>query len=286
MKDSLVSVVIPCYNASEFISDTLKSILSQQKAAFEIIVVNDGSTDDSEQKIHSFSDSRLRYLKQANKGVSSARNLGLLKSTGEYIIFFDADDLMSDNFIHSRSSELISSDLDFISGPVKKFGSTENNFEMYRGTSDNLASEILLYDRSVITCPSNYIFKTAFLRKHHLQFDLELTSTADRYFLLRSGLYGKSNCIDNCSPLLYRFSENSMSNRLTKKLVLDNEKYYELMQKNGLLPQIIRNKSLFLGYYILSGANYKIKNWPHALKYGLKALAIDPLAFIKKVLAS
>ena len=89
MKEYLVSIIIPFYNAEKFISETLRSVLSQSNVLFEIIAVDDGSTDLSKVIIESFKDDRIQYYFQENKGVSSARNAGLSYAKGEYVIFFE-----------------------------------------------------------------------------------------------------------------------------------------------------------------------------------------------------
>lgn len=283
MATDLISVIIPCFNVSEFISDTLNSVLSQQNVDIEIIIINDGSNDDTEQKIKSISDRRIKYFYQPNSGVSSARNNGFDKSTGKYVVFFDADDIMTEDFLYSRLINI--GDYDFICGQVRKFTNQSSiNPELYRGTSSNLISEILLYDPQVITCPSNYLFKSNFIKQHALKFNTGLSSTADRYFLLECVVNGKSEYSSKCSELLYRVNENSMSHLLTKKLVNDNALYYEMIIKNSLIPSEIKVKSLFLGYYILSGANFKVKNIFGSLKYGFIAFFMSPTFFIKKLL--
>lgn len=86
------SIIIPLYNKESFIENTLKSIFSQTFTDYEIIVVNDGSTDKSEAIVLKFSDKRIRFYNQKNQGVSSARNFGIKKSKGDFIAFLDADD--------------------------------------------------------------------------------------------------------------------------------------------------------------------------------------------------
>ena len=88
----LFSIVIPVYNKHKHIAATLRSVFAQTFADFEVIVINDGSTDDSESEVLQFDDSRLVYVKTENRGVSQARNLGIEKATGDYIAFLDADD--------------------------------------------------------------------------------------------------------------------------------------------------------------------------------------------------
>jgi glycosyltransferase involved in cell wall biosynthesis len=89
---SLVSVVIPAYNASAFIAETVESALGQTHTRLEIIVVDDGSTDDTEESIQPYL-ARVRYIRQRNAGEGAARNTGLRAATGDYIAFLDADDL-------------------------------------------------------------------------------------------------------------------------------------------------------------------------------------------------
>ncbi|MEZ5949631.1 MAG: glycosyltransferase family A protein [Planctomycetaceae bacterium] len=92
---SLVSVVIPTFNRARFIGETLESALSQTWKALEVIVVDDGSTDDTRQIVEEFAarDERVRYFHQANQGVSAARNHAIAQAQGEYVAFLDSDDL-------------------------------------------------------------------------------------------------------------------------------------------------------------------------------------------------
>lgn len=87
---NLVSVIIPCYNQARFLSEAIESVLAQTYKNFEIIVIDDGSTDNTRQIVEQYEE--VRYLRQENQGVASARNLGLRLSKGEYLVFLDADD--------------------------------------------------------------------------------------------------------------------------------------------------------------------------------------------------
>ena len=91
MKTPVVSVVIPTYNCGRYIEEAVNSVLSQTYRSLEIIVVDDGSTDDTAGRLEKYTD-RIRFVSQKNSGPSRARNVGMELSTGEYIAFLDADD--------------------------------------------------------------------------------------------------------------------------------------------------------------------------------------------------
>lgn len=94
--DKLVSVVIPIYNGEKYLDRCISSIVDQSYQNFELILVNDGSTDQSETKCNCWlnKDDRIRYYRQNNTGVSSARNYGMDHATGEFVLFVDADDYL------------------------------------------------------------------------------------------------------------------------------------------------------------------------------------------------
>lgn len=89
----MFSIVIPLYNKEQSVTNTLQSVLSQTFTEFEVVIVNDGSTDNSVEKVEGFNDPRIRLIHQANAGVSAARNKGIEEAKFEWIAFIDADDL-------------------------------------------------------------------------------------------------------------------------------------------------------------------------------------------------
>lgn len=97
MNNILISVIIPVYNSEKYLKQCLDSVINQTYNNLEIIVVNDGSTDKSLEIIKSYKDSRIKLINKENGGVSSARNVGLKEATGEYIMFVDSDDYLTNN---------------------------------------------------------------------------------------------------------------------------------------------------------------------------------------------
>jgi glycosyltransferase involved in cell wall biosynthesis len=101
-----VSVIIPTYNRGYIVKDAINSILTQAMDDFEILVVDDGSTDDTRQVVDAIADERIKYIHKKNGGVSSARNLGIARATGTYIAFLDSDDIWPACFLEATSDAL------------------------------------------------------------------------------------------------------------------------------------------------------------------------------------
>ena len=89
-----VSIIMPCYNAARFIGEAVASVIDQTEVSWELLVVDDGSTDGSGDVVRRIADPRVRLISQENAGVSAARNAGLSESRGEFVAFLDADDRM------------------------------------------------------------------------------------------------------------------------------------------------------------------------------------------------
>ncbi len=100
MTNSLISIIIPLYNKCAYIGRAITSVLIQ-KYDFELLIIDDGSTDDSYEEVQKFSDHRINVLKQENAGVSAARNNGISKAKGELVAFLDADDEWLPHFLES-----------------------------------------------------------------------------------------------------------------------------------------------------------------------------------------
>ncbi len=97
----MISVVIPLYNKENLIGNTIQTVLNQTYQDFEIVVINDGSTDNSFAEVEKINDSRIRLINQKNAGVSAARNRGIQEAEGEYLAFLDADDKWHPDYLES-----------------------------------------------------------------------------------------------------------------------------------------------------------------------------------------
>lgn len=124
--DRLVSVVVPVYNAETYLDRCLDSILAQTYKNIEVILINDGSSDRSEEicKAYSLKDSRCSYYFQSNAGPDYARKSGVLRAKGEYITFVDADDYVEKNMIECFMRHMAENDYDMVTSYITRFDDT------------------------------------------------------------------------------------------------------------------------------------------------------------------
>jgi glycosyltransferase involved in cell wall biosynthesis len=281
----LVTIIVPCYNAESFIAATVESVLQQSHPHIELICINDGSTDTTEKEILKFSDPRIRYISKANTGVSDTRNMGFRMSNGKYIVYLDADDILSEHFLQKRVDFLEQNrDIGFCCSEVIKID--ENGKIMadtkWIGAHSNILLEVLSYNLKIITCPSNYLFRKDILEKHSIAFDTELSSSADRFFLIELSNVSKCGLVDD-AYLYYRMHPSSMSHKLTLNLLRDNFFFKKKILSLSYIPSDLKKEFCFKTNYILAGSYYKLKKAGPFLMYSLKAFYFNPAGFLKQL---
>lgn len=144
-----VSVIVPVYNVEEYIEECILSILNQTLKDIEIIIIDDGSTDSSLEKVRVFNDSRIKIICQKNSGLSSARNKGIEAAKGEYILFIDSDDFISRTSLEDMYNLAISNNSDIVVGNANKYFS-ENNIEPIYRDKDEFFKRTLLSDELIV----------------------------------------------------------------------------------------------------------------------------------------
>ena len=229
----MVSIIIPAYNAHNFLRATLMSIQAQSVSDWEVIVWDDGSSPPLESIVKSFSEPRFSYFYAFNSGVSASRNQGFEKSKGEYIVFFDSDDLMGPDFLSSRVNKLNSSaDIDFVCADALVMDESGNTGEKWLvPVCENLVKDILHYELPYcekISCPSNYLFRRKVIED--IKFDVTLQSSADRLFLLDLSANYQGLDLGRKGILYYRRSANSMSAKKDISFYQDNYRYFKLVR--------------------------------------------------------
>ena len=123
MNNELISIIVPIYNTEKYLRQCLDSIINQTYTNFEVLLVNDGSTDSSGMICQEYveNDSRFRYFEKENGGVSSARNLGLECSGGAYITFIDSDDWVESNHLEALLKGIKENNTDIAVSKHKSF---------------------------------------------------------------------------------------------------------------------------------------------------------------------
>ena len=140
-----ISIVIPAYNQAEYLEDCVESAYSQTMPAHEIIIINDGSTDNTAEIAERYRfaqfpgiESPVKVIHQVNKGLPSARNTGIMNATGDYIWFLDSDDKLMENAIERMTQEMIKVNADIYAPSFKEFGKSDREVILGGFTMDDL----------------------------------------------------------------------------------------------------------------------------------------------------
>ncbi|MCD9508246.1 glycosyltransferase family 2 protein [Photobacterium phosphoreum] len=167
----ILSIIIPVYNVELYLDECLKSVFEQVTDEVEVIIINDGSTDNSETIVKNYqSKYKFKYLNQENQGLSVARNNGIKESRGKYISFLDSDDILADNIILDIISEIKKSQCDLYKFKYIQFNDGEKinkHIEDYDNISNINSKREIIEDNSFY-CWS-YIFKKTLF--NNIEFD-------------------------------------------------------------------------------------------------------------------
>lgn len=186
----IVTVVIPAYNAANFIDETLTCVLNQTLAGVEVIVVDDGSTDATADAVEPYLE-RITYIHQENAGVSAARNRGLESARGRYVCFFDADDWMYPENLSKKVSHLEDHPEDVLvhSHMAVTDERLNRTGEVLTGRTGDVAPHLMRYAPPAIPGASSSVLRTDIVRAVG-GFNTELSTSADFDFWVRVALRG------------------------------------------------------------------------------------------------
>lgn len=140
-----ISIVVPSFNQSDYLEDCLESAYNQTVPALEIIVVDDGSTDNSLEIAHRYMfkefpgiESPVRVVSQVNKGLPSARNTGIMNARGDYILFLDADDKLVETAVERIQAEIRRTNADIVTPSFREFGKSDRTIVLQGFTMEDL----------------------------------------------------------------------------------------------------------------------------------------------------
>jgi glycosyltransferase involved in cell wall biosynthesis len=233
------SVVIPLYNKEKHIKRAIDSILNQSYQKFEIIVVDDGSEDDGVIKVEEYEDSRIKLIKQSNKGVSAARNIGIKNAKYDYIGFLDADDVWKKDFLKeiyflikdypNKAAYATGYESYLENGSIKKAKYSNTN-DKFRGVINNYFKNTL--KNSLFSSSSVVIRREIFKDIGYFDESLKLGEDLDMWF--RIALKKESAFINKSLATYYRNADNRACNNSVDyssdfiKKIIENIDYYKL----------------------------------------------------------
>lgn len=240
-----VSVVMPVYNAAKFVRESIESVLAQSFCDYELLLIDDCSTDNSLEILLEYEqkDSRVKVLKnELNSGVSHTRNVGVKNACGEYIAFLDSDDMWTSDKLQ-KQFELISeypqTDICFTGSD---FVDTDGNKSDYTFSVPQKVTYKELLKQNVISC-SSVLIKKEWLCKYPMQYDNMHEDFAVWLQVLKSG--GIARAVNE--PLLvYRVAKNSKSGNKFKSLLM-GYRVYKFMGINIFM------RCYYMMFYIVRG---------------------------------
>ena len=184
-----VSVIIPLYNQKDYISDAINSVLAQSYENIEIIVINDGSTDDPGIVLDKFKN-KINVINQKNSGPSAARNTGIKNSTGEYLQFLDADDILVKEKIEKQMSSMLPDKENLSYCIIKTLNDIDNSISSRTTYEfDDIFSHYYLFWKPYPTPIHSLIFHKDIFNKYGL-FEEDLKSNEDRIYLAKLSYFG------------------------------------------------------------------------------------------------
>lgn len=260
--EKLISVIMPLYNKAKFVKDAIQSVLDQTYSQWELLVINDGSTDNSLALIEEFSDPRIRLFSQTNQGASAARNIGLREMRGEFFCFLDADDALTPESLMVRL-EMFESDptLGFVDGKVLVM---DCQLHVLRRSWSPQFYGNPFHDLVSLTGRSFFGLTWMIKRQRSLVYRMneQLTHSEDLFFYMllsrTEGLYAYTKS----AIMLYRDSPDSAMKNLKGlergyRLVYDTIKEWVDIDKRSLAEYRQKTKRIMFRSYLKKGMIYQ-----------------------------
>lgn len=271
-----VTLIVPVYNSEKYIGRCLDSILNQTYNNFEILVVNDGSKDNSQNVINGYKEKypdKIITIEQENKGVAVTRNESIKKANGDYIMFVDNDDYLDKDYIETYVKTIEEGEYDIVLGGYRR----PNEEGKILKTMELQNEE---WSKLMITAPWAKIYRKKYLLDNNIEF-ISLNLGEDIYFNLKAMLISNKIKIINYMGYNWYFNTKSVSNT-TQKNITQLQVYellnscYSMLKSEGLLDKnydliktyftryivwLILFSTKKLSYNVISDEYDKLFNW-------------------------
>jgi len=275
-----VSVIIPTYNRADFICDAIDSVLAQTYKDYEIIVVDDGSTDNTKEVLKKY-DGKIRYFYKENMGVSAARNKGIKEAKGEYIAFLDSDDIWLTNNLETLINAIITSGVFVVTSTVKTIDVHGNILGIKPLLRKGFSIEDKFYNMSYIP-PSSVLLRREVFDKAGL-FDEAIKAAEDIDMWIRVSANFKVVRIDEPLALCRVHSNNLSKNE--KQTIMGHIQYWKKILRNRKVyykdvPTYFLRIKVAHYYYLLARYFFKHREYKKAISNIVIALIYFPFVGI------
>ena len=244
-----LSIIIPVYNAADYIDKCMASILAQVQPEYEILLINDGSTDNSKEIIQGYQERYpdfVRAISKANEGCAKTRDYGIREARGQYICFIDNDDSILPDYFETFLNAIDNSQYDIVIGGYKRVSDDAVLFTV------NVPKKESIWAKYMVITPWAKIFRRQFLIDHNIQF-LNYGIGEDLYFNM--ACYVNNARVKNISYNGYRwyFNTKSISNTAQTKITDDTD---PLLLLKTIYEMAGQEQVVYICWYIKTGIYY------------------------------
>ncbi len=284
----VISIIIPTFNRAEYVVQAVRSVFAQTFADYEVIVVDDGSTDKTNEVLSVFKgEPNFQYHYQPNKGRSEARNQGFTLARGHFVLFLDSDDLLFPDALAQLYEAAQNSDADLIVGQVQFANEQLKNLWLLKPSRETCREGKLTYP-SLITGRYFLLPGAVLLRRKCLQevagFDSTLEPCEDYDFYLRMALRYELTCIER-TVLQYRIhGGNTDMKEIYEGGLKVARRHLRFLEETESIPPSVRRASRANWMVKVADNNYNLRKNHEALKHYLRALTLRPaLVFDRRI---
>lgn len=255
MNNPIVSIIIPCYNVERYVTKCIHSIMEQTYRNIEILAIEDESTDNTSDILDKIAkkDDRVTIVHKKNEGVSIARNSGIEKATGDYIVFVDGDDYLSNDYVEYMLQLAQKDNADFVLSLncYHKIKDSQIKEDSIRTLTPSEATALLLSKRVIVGC-WNKMFKKDFLVRNNHTFSTKLFYGEGLNFIIKAAQL--SNCVTSGERRIYYYRRN---NELSVTSKFNIRKYHNgenalnqieselIIKDKAIIQQLMLHKSIF-----------------------------------------
>lgn len=276
MKEDLVSVVIPNYNYAHYLREAIDSVLAQTYSEIEIIVVDDGSKDDSKEILTGYGD-RVRTIFQQNQGVSAARNNGVKESCGELIAFLDADDAWLPTKIEKQVARFQADEkLGLVHVGVDEIDADGNSLvHRLEGVEGKVCTVLLMLKREGVLGGGSGMMVRRSVFDEIGGFDLRLSTSADWDLAYR---VSERDTVGFVAEILLKYRVHN-SNMHANVGVMEHDMmlaFDKAFRTNDAEIQTVKRPAYGSLHQILAGSYFVAGNYPAFVSHSIKSLYFDP----------